>query len=379
MPQPDHLISSTVTRARAALSLILLAVVAIAAACTDGPDTGTAPASRLAPPRARADLALPSIDSFRVTPDSVPGGYSATGRVVLHAPAPPGGATVVITSSNRTFAWVSPDSLVVVPAGITATSFTVRTVPLPFDIGITLSATYLGQTRPTNLKVVKAPPPSLSIYPGTLPYGQQAVGTVSAAQTVLVENTGSTPVPLNLGAISISGPFTQTNNCGASLVLPGDYCRVWVSFAPTLSGLQSGTLLIPNNSPNNPAAVSLSGIGFVPAPGISVAPTSIGFPSVRLGLATSGRTITVTSTGNAPLIVSSVNLGGANPADFWLGNDGCSAVALVPGASCTVAVSFEPVRVGTRTATVTIIHNAAGGSTVASVGGTGVKSGGYIP
>jgi len=181
------------------------------------------------------------------------------------------------------------------------------------------------------------------------------------------------------GAIAISGPFTQTNDCGASLVHPGDYCRVWVSFAPTIAGLQSGTLLIPNNSANNPAAVSLSGIGYVPTPGLSVAPMSIGFGSVRLGLATSGRTITVTSTGNAPLIVSSVSLGGANPGDFWLGNDSCSGVALVPGASCTVAVSFEPLRIGTRTATVTIVHNTAGGSTVVSVGGTGVKSGGYIP
>ena len=283
----------------------------------------------------------------------------------------------MITSSNRTVAWVSPDSLVVVPAGTTATSFTVRTVPVPFGIGIALSATYLGQTRATNFVVIKDPPPSISVSPGTLSYGQQAVGTVSASQTVFVGNTGN--VPLNLGAIAISGPFTKTTDCGASLVLPGDYCRVWVSFAPTIAGLQSGTLVIPNNSANNPAAVSLSGIGYVPTPGLSVAPTSIGFGSVRLGLATSGRTITVTSTGNAPLVVSSVSLGGANPGDFWLGNDSCSGVALVPGASCTVAVSFEPLRIGTRTATVTIVHNAAGGSTGVSVGGTGVKSGGYIP
>jgi hypothetical protein len=223
----------------------------------------------------------------------------------------------------------------------------------------------------------QAPAPSISVYPGTLTFASQAIGTVSASQTVLVQNTGN--VPLNLGAIGISGPFTQTNHCGASLVLPGAYRSVWVSFAPTIAGLQSGTLSIRNNSPNNPAAVSLSGIGFVPALGISVAPTSISFASAMLGTATSGRIITIKSIGNTPLLVSSVGLGGANPGDFWLGNDGCSGVAIAPGASCTVTVSFEPLRIGSRSAAVTIVHNAAAGSTAVSVSGTGLRSGGYIP
>jgi hypothetical protein len=381
MPRPDHRFASTDTRARAALSLpslALLAAVASAAACTDGPAT----APRLAaPPRARADVAPSpsSIDSLRVSSDSVPGGYSLTGRVVLHAPAPPGGATVVITSSNRGFAWVSPDSLVVVPAGATTASFTVRTGYVSSRMDITLSAAYLGQTRTTTFSLVPAPAPSIGVYPGTFSFGQQEIGTVSATRTVLVQNTGVYPIPLSLGTISVSGPFTQSNDCPASALLPGDYCRVWIAFAPTITGLQSGTLLIPNNSPNNPAAVSLSGLGFVPAPGISVAPTAISFPSVSLGLATSGRLVTIRSTGNTPLVVASVGLGGANPGDFSLSNDGCSGTAIAPGASCTVAVSFEPLRVGARTAAVTIVHNAAAGPALVSVSGTGLKSGGIIP
>lgn len=375
MSQSAHLISSTVTRGRAALSLILLAAVAIAGACTD--DTTTATAPRAASPRALADIAPFPIDSFEVAPDPVLGGYSATGRVVLHDPAPPGGATVAIASSNRKVAWVSPDSLVVVPAGAKAANFTVGTSPVPYGIGITFAAVYMGRTRTDNFIVSPVVLPNIAVSPSTLTFGLQAVGTVSASQTVSVQNTGNGP--LNLGTISISGPFTKTSDCGASLV-PGASCRIWVYFAPGIAGFQSGTLLIPNNSPNNPAAaVSLTGNGFVPAPGISVTPTSIGFGSLRLGLATSGRTIKVTNTGNAPLIVSSVSLGGPNPGDFWLGNDGCSGAAVAPGASCTMAASFEPIQIGTRTATVTIVHNAGGGSTGVSLSGTGLKSGGYIP
>ena len=374
MSQFDRLISSTITRARAALSFILLSAVAVAAACSDNPTTATAP--HLSPPRALADIAPFPIDSFEVSPDPVLGGYSATGRIVLHDPAPQGGATVAISSSNRNVAWPSPDSLVVVPAGARAANFTVGTSPVPYGIGITFAAVYMGKTRTDNFIVAPVVLPTIAVSPGTLSFGLQAIGTVSAAQTVFVQNTSN--LTLNLGTMSISGPFTKTTDCGASL-LPGTYCRVWVSFAPAIAGYQSGTLLIPNNSLNNPAAVSLNGNGYVPTPGLSVSPTSIGFGSVRLGLATSGRIITVTSTGNAPLIVSSVSLGGANPDDFWLGNDGCSGVALAPGASCTVAVSFEPLRIGTRSATVTIVHNAGGGSTAVSLSGTGLKSGGYIP
>lgn len=373
MSQSHHLISSPVARVRAGLSVVLLAAVAIAA-CTDDPTT-TAP--RAAPSRALADIAPFPIDSFWVAPDPVLGGYSATGRVVLHDPAPPGGATVAISSSNKTVARVTPDTLVTVPAGAKAANFTVGTSPVPYGIGITFAAVYIGKTRTDNFIVVPAVLPSIAVSPGTIAFGAQAVGTVSASQTVFVQNLSN--IPLNLGAISITGPFTKTTDCGASLVNPGDSCRVWVSFSPSIAGYQTGTLLIPNNSPNNPAAVSLSGNGFVPTPGVSVTPTSIGFPGVRLGLATSGRNITVTSTGNTPLIVSSVSLGGANPGDFWLGNDGCSGVAILPGASCTVAVSFEPTRIGARTATVTIVHNAGGGSTGVSVSGTGLKPGGYIP
>ncbi|AHG93198.1 hypothetical protein J421_5663 (plasmid) [Gemmatirosa kalamazoonensis] len=377
MSWPDRRTSSSVRRSRTARSLVLLAVVAAAAACTDAPAT----APRFAAPRARADVGpTPTpIDSFRIDPDSIPGSYYATGTLVLHAPAPAGGATVVITSSNNAVAWVAPDSLVIVPAGTTRRTFTIFSGPDPVgSIPITFSATYLGQTRTENLTVYQDPPPVITLYPGSLNFGWQPLGTTSAPQTVFLENFGSTG-PLLLGAISVSGPFTQTNDCPTILVHPGDYCHVWVSFKPTINGLVSGTLLIPNSSPNNPAAVGLSGVGYVPAPGISVTPTSIGFPSVALGLATSGRAITIKSTGNAPLVVSSVSLGGANPGDFSLW-DPCSGTSLAPGASCSVWVSFEPLRVGSRTATVNVVHNAGGGSSSVSVSGTGLKpAGGIIP
>jgi hypothetical protein len=39
-------------------------------------------------------------------------------------------------------------------------------------------------------------------------------------------------------------------------------------------------------------------------------------------------------------------------------------------------MSFEPLRIGTRSATITIGHNASGGPVAVSLSGTGVKSDG---
>ena len=105
---------------------------------------------------------------------------------------------------------------------------------------------------------------------------------------------------------------------------------------------------------------------------------AIGWGGVALGNATSGRVVKITSTGNVPLLISSLNPGGANPDDFPIVSDACTGASLSPGASCTAYVSFEPLRVGGRSATITIANNAGGPVTV-SLSGTGLKPSGYIP
>ena len=112
---------------------------------------------------------------------------------------------------------------------------------------------------------------------------------------------------------------------------PGASCTISVAFAPTFAGTASGRVHIPTDATQGTVVVVLlGGTGYVPTPALSVTPTAIGFGSVPLGLATSGRIMKVTSTGTGPLVVSSVTLGGTNPGDFWLENDGCSGVALLP-------------------------------------------------
>ena len=217
--------------------------------------------------------------------------------------------------------------------------------------------------------------PPISVSPGELYYANQAVGTSSAPQVDTIRNIGTEAITLSILGAS---PFPITNNnCPASLA-PNQSCTVSIVFAPTTTGLWVGMLWITSPGYSYPYMAGLYGTGYVP--GISVSPTSIGFGSVALGTVSMVKTVKITSTGwNGPLIVSSVTLGGTNPGDFTIVTDGCTGVSLNPGASCTVKVIFEPLRIGARSGTMTIASN-TGAPQVVSLSGSGAKpSGGIIP
>lgn len=221
---------------------------------------------------------------------------------------------------------------------------------------------------------------SLSVTPGTLTFGPQAIGTVTYGE-VTVRNTGS--VAALVDVFSPDAPFNSMgDNCGDPPVLvPNATCTVWLSFAPVSAGLWTRTLIIQIEGSNSPQVVTLNGIA-LGTPAIGVTP-SIGFGSVPLGTGISRRPLKVTNTGSAPLVLGSLTLGGTNAGDFAISEaNNCirvPAVSLYPGQSCTASVNFEPLAVGARSATVTITHNAPGGPVTVSLGGTGVKRGGYIP
>ena len=219
--------------------------------------------------------------------------------------------------------------------------------------------------------------PTISVSPGDLYFANQAVGTSSAPKVDTVRNTGTEPVTLYIFGAS---PYPITNNDCPATLAPNQFCTISIAFAPTTGGLWAGLVMISSNASTVPYVVGLYGTGFVATPAISVTPASIGFGSVALGNATSGRVVKITSTGNGPLVISSLTVGGTNPGDFPIWSDGCSGHTLNPGTSCTASVSFEPLGIGTRSATITIAHNASGGPVAVSLSGTGVKGrGGYIP
>lgn len=93
-----------------------------------------------------------TLSSLTLNPTSVVGGLqSSTGTVTLSAPAPAGGATVALVSSNGA---ASVPSSVTVPAGATSATFTVNTSMVVVATSATISAAYNNSTQTATLSVL---------------------------------------------------------------------------------------------------------------------------------------------------------------------------------------------------------------------------------
>jgi phospholipase C len=111
-------------------------------------------------------------------------------------------------------------------------------------------------------------------------FGSQALGTTSAPLTFALSNALSTAVAIS--SISTSGEFSQTNTCGVTIPANGQ-CSVSVTFTPTVTGQQSGTLTISDGAGNSPQTASLSGTG-----------STVGLVSIAISPATPVLTIGAT-------------------------------------------------------------------------------------
>ncbi len=111
--------------------------------------------------------------------------------------------------------------------------------------------------------------PALTLSPTSLSFSSQALGTVSAAQSVTLTNSGT--AALNITSITTSPNFAQSGSCSQSLAA-GASCAVNVTFAPVSAGSVTGALTITDNAPGSPQVVALGGLGsdF----GLSVSPSS---------------------------------------------------------------------------------------------------------
>src|SRR5690606_21899762 len=72
------------------------------------------------------------------------------------------------------------------------------------------------------------------------------------------------------------------------------------------------------------------------------APASADLGTGYVGARGPAQTVSVTNTGDLPLLVDGVSLAGDAAADFAIADDTCSVAPVAPGATCTVGVRFAP-------------------------------------
>jgi phospholipase C len=206
--------------------------------------------------------------------------------------------------------------------------------------------------------------PGGSVSPTSLSFGNQALGTTSAAKNVTLTSTGTTS--LNISSITITGTnasdFAETNNCAASMA-PGAKCTINVMFAPTQTGTRTAALTVSDNAANSPQTVAVSGSGVQP---VGLSPTSLNFGNQAENTTSTPKTVTLTNNLNSILAISSITTNG----DFAQTNT-CGTSVPAKG-SCTISVTFTPTNTGTRSGTLTVTDNAVTSPQTVSLTGTGL-------
>lgn len=126
--------------------------------------------------------------------------------------------------------------------------------------------------------------------------------------------------------------------------------------------------------PFAPAFARGGGGGTLPppsAPAVTLTPTSLTFAAQAIGTSSAAQSVTVANTGNANLFINSAQTRGADPLDFNEVGDGCSGLTLLPGTSCTMAISFTPTATGTRSGTLIVTDNAPNSPQNVAITGVG--------
>jgi len=225
----------------------------------------------------------------------------------------------------------------------------------------------------------RAEVPKVTASPAPLAFGATSVGSTQTREVTLT-NTGHLPVAFFIALVSggdVSSFHLVAENCTSNVFAgtprifePGESCTATIAFEPKDAGAKAAT-------------VSFFG-GGEGALQVAVEGTAV---AARLGLTPSSRdfgTTTVGSTGPTQAFelrnesadaqtIDSARLAGPDAGEFQLLSDGCSETALDPGATCAVAVRFQPQAGGPKSATLRLRGTA--GTMVAQLSGEGAASG----
>jgi hypothetical protein len=187
--------------------------------------------------------------------------------------------------------------------------------------------------------------PGPSVSPDSIRFSDVQIGSVSAPANTTVTAPDGHPVIVS----SLSPGFgVTTTSCSATP------CQIGVTFAPTVTGNAGGTITLQDVVTKSVSSIFVFGTGGVPA--VSLSPSTLSFSTRNTGSTSIAQVVTLTNSGNAPLNISMISIGGTNAADFVQTNT-CSSPIDV-GAGCTLSISFTPSDVGTLSGAVQILSNA---------------------
>jgi len=209
-----------------------------------------------------------------------------------------------------------------------------------------LTVSHNSANSPQNVALSGYSMAPATVSPANVNFAGIVVGDSSRAAYVTLTNNQSDALAIN--TVSITGAFTQSNNCGAA-VGPSQSCTLLVAFTPVAIGVHSGVLTISHSAANSPHTVTLAGTG---VSRVTLSPAALDFGGVVVG-STSGRrnASLMNNQKSASLGIGSILASG----DFTQTNTCPSQLA--PSATCSISISFKPAGMGPRSGAVTITDN----------------------
>ncbi len=248
-----------------------------------------------------------------------------------------------------------------------------------------------------NTSAVTAPEITVidSVAPVTdyhVPFGNISEGH-SSTQAVTITNDGN--ADLLIGNIAQNIPTGTAfsilaDYCSSQTLSPAENCTFQVRFSPVTEGDYNDNFDIPSNdSAQSRVIVTLEGRGVpVSVPAIQVADSvspvndlHLPFGSIAYGLSSAPQQITISNAGTGPLRITGINVSAeysnAYTIDASSGSGSCGSTvfSLYTGNSCTVDITFSPVKRGQQYSNIIISSNDPDGESLSiALSGKGASS-----
>ncbi len=353
-------------RLRRLLAIVLIGGgVGMLTACGEGGGTQAA--------TLRQTLRSMSLSPTSLQFGTVTSGSSATAQVVTVTNT--GNAVITIssiTTDNPVFSF-SSSSLPISLAPSQSTQISVNFKPSAAGADSAWLSVYSnGPFSPYGAELFgtgAAALPYLSVGPSSLSFGNQVVGTPSAAQTVTVTNAGT--VNATITSITVDNPaFGMTGPSMPLTLAPSQSFQVPVTFAPTSAGAVSAWVSVYSNAQYSPNGVEVLGTGTTATPQITIGPSSLSFGNQVVGTTSATQMITITNSGSVSVTVNSV---ASNNTAFNV-TAPSMPVTLTPSQSLQASVSFNPASAGAANGSISISSTASSSTSTVSLSGSGLQS-----
>ena len=213
------------------------------------------------------------------------------------------------------------------------------------------------------MRLLLGPGAVADVSPTALAFGDQRVGSSSAPRTVTLSNTGTGP--LNLTALSVSGPFQVSGLSVPATVVPGGSATFQVTFTPSALEAVSGQVVVESDALNGPQTVSLSGTGILPV--IAVSHATLDFGDTSVGAVSEERLVTVSNTGVGTLWLTEASVSGP----FFF--DETLPLPVASGESLALTVKFVPTALGAASGSLRLTSNASDEPSTVALSGRGVE------